>query len=403
MRKGEKGFIYTCLLFTLISEMLLSPFYPQLFSGYFRMDGVQATSLFIVCCRLVVIVLTPVWAVIAQRWELQKIVPIALIAMGACKAFLPGVDTFSQFLMISLILLIFQSSIYLLYPAMVASSKNEGEKVKVTASYLCLFHGSVILSSLAGSYAITQEMPLNSYYIFAGADIILAVLSFFVFSKGNTTSRATEFGKKREPLKRIKMSWKFFIYLLIVFLFFIGHHAIRPYFTVFLENSFSFTKQVSSLLYVMPSLVAVALQFLLPKRYFHSHVKVILLGVTAVTGCLLFIQVLTQHIWLFSFIRILYGACFFIGLAAIDIYFFQTRMGKQSPLSYSLVASIQNTALLFAPMTALMMVQRTGVQGPFLLSGFLLVGAAVCMSLLFINIFKPSYQLKKGVDHHENL
>ncbi|WP_078412068.1 MFS transporter [Priestia abyssalis] len=403
MTKGEKGFIYSCLLVTLISEMLLSPFYPQLFSDYFQMDGVQATSLFIVCCRLVVIVLTPVWAVLAQRWDLKKIVPSALIIMGICKAVLPMVDTFSQFLMTSLVLLVFQSSIYLLYPVLVATSKNEGEKVKVTTFYLCLFHGSVIISGLAGSYAIAQEMPLNSYYMFAGADLILALLSFFMFSKNNAISRATEFRKKGESFKRTKMSGEFLLYLLIVFLFFIGHHAIRPYFTVFLENSYSITTQVSSLLYVMPSMTAVVLQLLLPKRYFHSHIKIILLGVMAVTGCLLFIQVLTQHIWLFSFIRLLYGACFFIGLAAIDIFFFQTSIGKRSPLSYSLVSSVQNIALLFAPMTALMMVERTGFQGPFLLGGLLLIGAAVCMSLYFITIFKPSYQLKKEVDHHENL
>lgn len=384
MTKGEKGFIYSCLLVTLISEMLLSPFYPQLFSDYFRMDGVQATSLFIICCRLVVIVLTPVWAVMAQRWDLKKIIPVALIIMGLCKAVLPMVDTFWQFLMTSLVLLVFQSSIYLLYPAMVASSKSEGEKVKVTTFYLCLFHGSVIISGLGGSYAIAQKVPLNSYYMFAGADLILALLSFFVFSKSNPISRVTKFRKKGESFKHVKMSGEFLLYLLVVFLFFIGHHAIRPYFTVFLENSYSITTQVSSLLYVMPSLTAVVLQLLLPKRYFHSHLKIILFGVMAVTGCLLFIQAFTHHIWLFSFIRLLYGACFFIGLAAIDIFFFQTRVGKKSPLSYSLVASVQNTALLFAPMTALMMVERTGFQGPFLLSGLLLIGAAVCMSLLFI-------------------
>lgn len=400
MTKGEKWFIYCGLLFTLTSEMLLSPFYPQLFSDYFQIDGVEATSLFIVCCRLVVIILTPVWAVIAQKWNLQKLIPIAFIGMGVCKAFLPMVHTFTQFLMTSLVLLVFQSSIYLLYPAMVASSKNKEEKIKVTTSYLCLFHGSVIISGIIGSYIINQDTPLNSFYIFAGIDVFLAILSVYIFSKSNRISRIAE---NEGSLKGIRMSREFLIYLVIVFLFFIGHHAIRPYFTVFLENSYSITTQAASFLYVMPSLVAVVLQFLLPKRYFHFKVKTVLFGVTALTGFLLFIQVLTHEIWLFSFIRILYGACFFIGLSAIDIFFFQTKVGKESPLSYSLVTSVQNIALLFAPMTALTMVQHTGFNGPFLLSGFLMIGAVVCMGLLFITIQRPSYQLKKGVGHHENL
>ncbi|MGG0382988.1 hypothetical protein ABEY69_08125 [Priestia filamentosa] len=60
MTTVQKGFIYLCLLSTLISEMLLSPFFPQLFSTYFQVEGVQATSLYISVCRIVVIVMTPI-------------------------------------------------------------------------------------------------------------------------------------------------------------------------------------------------------------------------------------------------------------------------------------------------------------------------------------------------------
>jgi hypothetical protein len=404
MTKGEKGFIYSCLLFTLISEMLLSPFYPQLFSDYFQVDGVQATSLFIICCRLVVIVMTPMWAVIAKKWGFKKLITVALTVMGGCKVLLPMSHTFPQFLAASLVLLFFQSSIYLLYPTMVASSKNDDEKVKATTTYLFVFHGSVIVSGIAGSFVINQSFPLDSYYIFALIDIVLAAASCFIFSNNGAIAKWGNLRKKENSLKGVKWQGEFLVYLLTVFLFYIGHHAIRPYFTIFLDNSYTITKQESSLLYVMPSLVAIVLQFSLPKRCLQSHVKVILMSLTGITGGLLFIQVSVGNFWVFIFIRIMYGMCFFVSLAAIDILFFQMGIGKKSPLSYSLVASVQNTALLFSPMAALMMVQHNGIEGPFLLSGFLLIGSALCMTLLSISIYKSSsYQIKRGVGRRENL
>ncbi|MGG3575228.1 MFS transporter [Bacillus gobiensis] len=397
MTKGEKGFVYSCLLFTLTSEMLLSPYYPQLFSEYFHMgtDGVQVTSVFIVCCRLIVIIMTPMWAVIAKRWSLGKLVTVTLVGMAGCKALLPMVHTFPQFLATSLVLLFFQSAIYLLYPAMVASSKNEGEKVKATTTYLFVLHGSVIVSGIAGSFVISEPLPLHSYYIFALIDIILVVLSCFISLNNKAITKERDVRNKERALKGTKWQWGFLVYLLIVFLFYIGHHAIRPYFTTFFDSSYTISQQEAGILYVMPSLVAIVMQFIFPKRYLQSHGKVILIGVTGVTGVLLFFQVLAGHIWLFVFIRVLYGMCFFVSFAAIDIIFFQFGIGKKSPFLYSLVASVQSTALLFAPMTAFISIQHNGMEGPFLLSGCLLIGAAVCMSLLFINGFKPLYVINK--------
>ncbi|MCM3790132.1 MFS transporter [Domibacillus indicus] len=403
MKKGEKGFVYSCLLVTFISEMLLSPFYPQLFSGYFGVDGVQATSLFIICCRLVVMIMTPLWAMAAKRWELKKLIAIALIVMGACKILLPMSHTFPQFLIVSLVLLLFQSSIYLLYPAMVASSKNDHEKVRATTAYLFVFHGSVIVSGIAGSFVVTQLFPLNSYYLFALIDIILAGISCFILSNNGAVTNQETLRKKENVPKGMRWQGEFLVYLLIVFLFYIGHQTIRPYFTVFLDNRYTISEQGLSLLYVMPSLAAVVLQFLLPKQYLQSHIQVTLISLMGITAGLLFIQAFVGHIWLFVLIRVMYGMCFFVSLAAMDILFFKMRIGRKSPLSYSLVASVQNAALLFSPMAALMMVEQNGTEGPFLLSGFLLIGAALCTAFLLIMMHKSSYQIKMGVGPHENV
>ncbi|MEK4221172.1 MFS transporter [Bacillus sp. FSL W8-0116] len=297
MTNREKGFIYSCLLFTLISEMLLSPFYPQLFSDYFQVDGVQATSFFIICCRLVVIVMTPLWAMIWKLRDFQKCIPILLTAMGGCKILLPMGHTFPYFLIVSLILLCFQSGIYLLYPTLVAASKNEEEKVRATTTYLWIFHGSVVVSGMAGSFMVNQPFQFDSYYVFAFIDFVFAIASGFVFSRNEAMRKRGCVKKKEDSVKRKSRRWsvEFLGYLLTVFLFYIGHNAIRPYFTVILDDRFGLTKQVSSLLYVLPSIVAIVLQFLLPKRCLKTHMKAIFISLTGITGGLLIIQCCQKH------------------------------------------------------------------------------------------------------------
>jgi hypothetical protein len=384
MTKGEKGFIYCCLLATLTSEMLFSPFYPQLFSDYFRMgsDGVQATSLFIVACRLVMIVMTPLWSVVAVRVNFQKLITVALVGMAGCKALLPGVQTFPLFLAISLVLLFFQSAIYLLYPAMVASCKKDDEKVKATTAYLFVLHTGVIVSSIAGSWAINEPLPLHSFYIFSFIDLVLAAASCFLLN--NKSIAKQQHKTKKEGGGKRKWQGEFLVYLLIVLLFYIGHHAIRPYFTAYFEND-AISKQVAGLLYMIPSLVAIVMQFTLPKNYFQSYGNVILIGATGMTGVLLFLQAAAGPIWLFVFIRVLYGVCFFVSLAAVDIVFFKRGIGRKSPFLYSLVSSVQSIALLIAPITAYVSIRQSGLEGPYLISGGLLIGAALCMSILVKN------------------
>ncbi|MED0660158.1 MFS transporter [Bacillus sp. FSL W8-1127] len=406
MTNREKGFIYSCLLFTLISEMLLSPFYPQLFSDYFQVDGVQATSFFIICCRLVVIVMTPLWAMIWKLRDFQKCIPILLTAMGGCKILLPMGHTFLYFLIVSLILLCFQSGIYLLYPTLVAASKNEEEKVRATTTYLWIFHGSVVVSGMAGSFMVNQPFPFDSYYVFAFIDFVFAIASGFVFSRNEAMRKRGCVKKKENSVKRKSRRWsvEFLGYLLTVFLFYIGHNAIRPYFTVILDDRFGLTKQVSSLLYVLPSIVAIVLQFLLPKRCLKTHMKAIFISLTGITGGLLIIQSAARSIWLFVFIRILYGMCFFVSLAALDLLFFQMGIGKKAPLSYSIVSSMQNVSLLLSPMAALMMVQHNGLEAPFLLCGFLLLGSTLSIILSSIHMDpSSSNSMKRRVERRENL
>ncbi|MDY7223153.1 MFS transporter [Halalkalibacterium halodurans] len=401
MTKQEKGFIYSCLLLTFISEMLLSPFYPQLFSRFFQVDGVQATSLFISCCRLVVILLTPLWALLAKRWSIRTFVVVGLSGMAVGKVLLPTSASFQQFLTISLALLVFQSSMYVLYPMVVAASKQGAGKISATTRYLFMFHGSVIVSGIAGSYIITQPFPLHVYYLFGLVDLILIVICWFIFS-----TKGAEFSSERTEMGGKESVWKlgFALYSLLVFLFYTGHHMIRPYFTIFVEYSYDTSKQVMSVLYVMPSLVAIGLQPFLPKESLKARLHMSLLCLTAVTGILLLLQVVVESIGWFTVIRILYGICFFISLAAIDLLFFQTRIGRSSPLSFSLVTSVQNIALLFAPMAAILMVERQGIAGPFILSGMLLFSSALCVALLAVQFNKAEiYHLKKGVEQRDNM
>lgn len=168
-------FVFICLFMTMTSEVLLSPFYPQYFTSAFHVDGVAMTSFFIICCRIVVIVMTPLWGMLLKKWKVKHIIVASLLMTALVKVILSEVSTFYGFLATSLVLLVFQSSLYLLYPYLVGGMKNGQKKAGAATTYVFIVHTAIIVASLFGSAIIAWEMPLKVYQYFALTDMVLAV------------------------------------------------------------------------------------------------------------------------------------------------------------------------------------------------------------------------------------
>ncbi|USY54000.1 MFS transporter [Bacillus sp. 1780r2a1] len=359
--------IFTCLFMTVVSEVLLSPFYPQFFTEFFQVDGLQATSLFIIYCRMVAIIMTPIWGILLKKWEVEKVSVYALISIGICKLMLSESNSFFMFLSFSLLLLVFQSCLYLLYPHLVSTSEN---KEKKAATYLLALHGGIIVASLAGSFVISWEMPLLIYKFFACTDLIFAA----IFAKGFSESKKA---KENRRVIRTSFPTRLIGYLLAVFLFHVAHNMVRPYFTVFVSNEYGIDEWLNAVLYVMPSVMAIVLKFMLPPGMFDRfNMMYVLYGVLAFSSVVLIIQAFTSSLVLFIISRCLYGIGFYISLLLIDLYLFK-QSNTETVSYYSWMLTAQNVGLLFAPLLALILVQNGKLHIPLIGGGIVLLIAVL--------------------------
>ncbi|MED3880179.1 MFS transporter [Priestia megaterium] len=363
-------FVFICLFMTMTSEVLLSPFYPQYFTNAFHVDGVAMTSFFIICCRIVVIVMTPLWGMLLKKWKVQHIIVASLLMTALIKVILSEVSTFYGFLATSLVLLVFQSSLYLLYPCLVGGMKNGQKKASAATTYVFIVHTAIIVASLFGSTIIAWEMPLKVYQYFALADMVLAV--------GLLTRKASPL-KTEKTLSIQSINEPIFFYLLAIFFFHLGHNVIRPYFTLFTSDTYSMSSQGSALLYVMPSIMAIVLKLTVPTKLFNGKVIPLFYGVTGASALLLCLQAYADHLSMFIISRILYGAGFYLSMVILDIYLFQ-KSKEGAAYYYSWLIAVQNIALLIAPLLALE-ISKVNLALPLAAGAAALLAASAVMPL----------------------
>jgi len=364
-------FVFICLFMTMTSEVLLSPFYPQYFTNAFHVDGVAMTSFFIICCRIVVIVMTPLWGMLLKKWKVKHITVASLLMTALIKVILSEVSTFYGFLAISLVLLVFQSSLYLLYPYLVGGMKNGQKKASAATTYVFIVHTAIIVASLFGSTIIAWEMPLKVYQYFALADMVLAVWLI--------TRKASSLKKEKTPAYIQSINEPIFFYLLAIFFFHLGHNVIRPYFTLFTSDTYGMSSQGSALLYVMPSIMAIILKLTVPTKLFNGKVIPLFYGVTGASALLLCLQAYADHLSMFIISRILYGAGFYLSMVILDIYLFQ-KSKEGAAYYYSWLIAVQNIALLIAPLLALE-ISKVNLALPLAVGAAALLAASAVMPL----------------------
>ncbi|MCA1203144.1 hypothetical protein [Priestia flexa] len=168
--------IFTCLFMTVVSEVLLSPFHPQFFTDFFQVNGLQATSLFIICCRIVVIIMTPIWGLLLKKWKIEKVSVYALVSISICKWMLSESSRFSMFLAFSLLLLVFQSCLIIdLY----LFKQSNAETVSYYSWMLTAQNVGLLLAPLL-ALILVQNGKLHIPLIGGGMVLLAAVLSFIM-------------------------------------------------------------------------------------------------------------------------------------------------------------------------------------------------------------------------------
>lgn len=371
MRAGKRvvpSVLFACVFLFVYTEVLLSPFYPQFFQKVFGVQEFSFTGFYIFVCRLTVVISSPIWGVLARKVDGKRLLIIGQIGTALSCALMALSKSEHQFLMFSILLLAFKSSYLLLYTIMIQAAGNE--RRKVTGTYHAVFQSAVIASTITSGWVINLAHPLQVFWWIALFDLLQGIVCFAVFRRGfaketllEPVAEQTEKKGEGDIAFLVKMA-------LLIFTLHFSVNIIRPFFTVFTEETFDMTSVGGSFLFLIPSLMAV---LALPaiKRLSMGRLHTLYKA----SGLLLFIGLLLQGIssdigW-FILSRCLFGFFLAICQASLDIYLFQRS--HHTHYHYSILSSFQNLGLLLAPISALVLVEDYSLSSPFVAASFIFV------------------------------
>ncbi|MFB5661918.1 MFS transporter [Alteribacillus sp. HJP-4] len=360
-----------CLFVSIFSEVLLSPFYPQFFEKVFSINGTAFTGFFIFACRLAVMISTPIWGKLSQKIGTSR---LFLIALG-CSPFFSGALAFANtpalFLFITVLMLTVKSSLLLIYPLL---AETNGA-ASTSRHYQLLFHGAIISASICGAVVMMHQSPERVFLLLALIDALLFLLLWV--SRAKLPVSPVRIEKKRK-FQRAGLGIPvvmFFLFGAAVFAFHLGNNVIRPYFTLYAENTFFTETFMSSILFMLPNAAALLVMPWMHKWVTKNNALSFSVLAVFILSVTLFIQWGVSALWLFAAARVLYGVFLASGQAAIDASFFHRQNAGNTSYAYSLLLLFQNAALLTAPLAAAYTASAAGHAVPFLAGALILMGA----------------------------
>ncbi|WP_408010511.1 MFS transporter [Pseudalkalibacillus sp. A8] len=380
--------LFSCIFLFVGTEVLLSPFYPQFFEKVFGIDDLSFTGMYVFLCRLTVVLISPIWGLLAKRFDAKSLLLIGQTGTALACVLMAMSQTEQQFLIFSICLLVFKSSYLLLYTILIQHAGKA--KKRVTGLYHAVFQSSVVVATLASSWVIQLDDPLVVFWWAAALDAIQAIVCFLVFSR---MSAFVAVAKEPEAIRKRVTGFGFLIKMaMIIFTLHFSVTLVRPFFTLFSEQELHTSVFSSSLLFLVPSIMAVAAAPLIIKCRTEK-----LSSLYKIAGIILAVSLLFQGIVtslpLFVLFRCLFGLALAICQASLEIVLFQR--GGNVHYQYGIMSAFQNIGLLLAPLAATFLVNNYTLQHPFLYAS---VAIAVHLALVLMTIYS-----KTGIQEEEKI
>jgi MFS family permease len=359
-------FLLSCVFLFVCTEVLLSPFYPQFFRKVFCITDPDLTGFYIMMCRLVVVVFTPIWGLIANKWQNSSTLLIIGQWGTGLSCFLMAISqTFEMFVTASILLLIFKSSYFLLYTILM--QENQKETTGAAASYHAVLQGAIVTATVLSGWVIQMEDPLLIFWMVGILECLLGLISYFMLKNTGTSEvidAALQDNSKRSLLPQ------FLMFGMVVLTLHLAVNMIRPFFTTYTEYVYNTGTMTSSVLYLIPSLMAIVSLPLIRKYSERLGWNGYLAGAVMIIAGLFFQGMETGIAGLILF-RCMFGIGAAWCLAKLDVFIFQWSQNTHA--DYSKVSAIQNVGLLLAPVAASSIVNTRTISDVFFFASLFVV------------------------------
>ncbi|MGM0806238.1 MAG: MFS transporter [Bacillota bacterium] len=349
-------FLLSCVFLFVCTEVLLSPFYPQFFNKVYGIDDPDLTGFYIMTCRLVVVIFTPIWGLIAHKRNNSSTLLIIGQWGTGISCFLMAISpSFEMFVAASVLLLIFKSSYFLLYTILI--SENRNSTTGAAASYHAVLQGAIVTATILSGWVIEMDHPLLIFWIVGIVECLMAVFSLS-FLRKVSKNRIVEL----EQTNHRSLVTPFLFFGIIVLTLHLAVNMIRPFFTTYTEIVYSTNTMMSSSLYLIPSLMAIV-TLPLTKKYSERLGWYGYVGAASMIIVGLFLQGIETSIIGLIFFRCMFGIGAAWCLAKIDVFIFKWSGNMHG--DYSKISAIQNVGLLLAPVAASSIVNTHSISDVF--------------------------------------
>ncbi|WP_299252862.1 MFS transporter [uncultured Aquimarina sp.] len=380
-----KKLLIIMTLVAVISDYLLHPFYPQFFEARFGVTDPEWVGYYFAAICFMVMISFPFWAYISKKVaELNILVYTQLIA-GIFALFCYWTNSYINFWIISLVMILFKGSYLLVYPyilKLITKKEHSG-----TIGLLSVVvHLGGILGAVIGGLVVDLIDASYIFLIMALGDFIQMFMSIYLIrSDKYNTSVSPEEEAFIDQVDKKMIPKRFILKIgLITMILYFSDFLIRPFFSTYWEHiSVYDSKLISGTIYAIPGFVALIALWMNFRRKstntnFQGIIPVLLLGT---------IGLLLQGVPFEVFViigRVIYGWAIFLGVVKFDVLLFELSTPESYAIDYSKVHFFQNLGVLVSSFSVGLLVDNHGLQVPFIVA---LVGFIITL-LLYYFIFK---------------
>ncbi|RKL68145.1 MFS transporter [Salipaludibacillus neizhouensis] len=372
--KATQTVLFSLIYYFVYTDVALSPFYPQFFEKVFGITDLEYTAFYIFIARFTVVIAVPILGILSKYFEVKHLLYIGQWISVGMLVGMAGAQNVQQFLWCTVLLLIGKSSFFLIYPLLIALN-GEKKRSTVVGIYHTTFHGAIILGTLSGAWFINLEDPLLLFY---GWAVVEATLWFICCISLRKLPSRKKIVAKKTSVQSGGKQFRFLVAIgLVIFAFHVANNMIRPYFTTFTITDFNLSLLESSILFLIPSLMALIAyptirKFCSPDKL--SFVFAFALGILAIS---LTLQGMTNSLLVLCIGRAFYGFFLAIAQSTLELYLFQ-KSSNQLNVNYTIASSFQNAGLLVAPLLASTSVVTYNLAAPLVVAG------AICLLTFFV-------------------
>lgn len=384
-----KKFLILMTLVAVVSDYLLHPFYPQFFEARFGISEPELVGYYFAAICFMVMISFPFWAYISKRVaELNILVYTQLIA-GILALCCYWTTSYTNFWIISLVMILFKGSYLLVYPYILRIITKEEHPTTIGVLSVVVHLGGILGAVIGG---LTVDL-IDASYIFLimalGDFIQMGMSGYLLRSKKYDTTKVAE-NQTDSPIVTKKIIPKGFILKvgLITMILYFSDFLIRPFFASYWESISEYdSKFISGTLYAIPGFVA-----LIALWYNHKN-KVKQNGFQGIVSILSIgaIGLLLQGIPIELIVilgRIIYGWAIFQGVVKFDVLLFELSSPEDYATDYSKVHFFQNLGVLLSSFSTGIIIENLGLQLPF----FIAFGGFIVTLSLYYFIFRTSIE-----------